>query len=272
DLGRALAPGAATTPMGALGGKLLNSLFGGNLNGATSALAGHAGIRPASAASLMTFAAPVILSVLGKSVRSGGLSLPSLIGMLTGQKSALAAALPAGFGLDRLLGSAERVAPAMAAAVEPARKSSVLRWLLPLIGVVLAGLLLSRCNANKDARVQTPAPTVTMEVTAAAAAPAAALFFDVGATALPADGATRLAPMVDYLKSHPGAVAVVSGYHDPTGDQAVNDELAKNRAMAVRDALMASGVEESRIDLQKPADTEGGGSTEAARRVEVTIR
>ena len=34
-----------------------------------------------------------------------------------------------------------------------------------------------------------------------------------------------------------GKMAVVSGFHDATGDAALNAELAKQRALAVRDAL-----------------------------------
>ncbi|MDP3605347.1 MAG: OmpA family protein, partial [Polaromonas sp.] len=38
-----------------------------------------------------------------------------------------------------------------------------------------------------------------------------------------------------------GKKAVVSGFHDATGDAALNAELAKQRAFAVRDALKALG-------------------------------
>jgi hypothetical protein len=40
----------------------------------------------------------------------------------------------------------------------------------------------------------------------------------------------------------------------------------------VRDALVAAGVEEARITVDKPVVTTGGGSLEDARRVEVTVR
>jgi cytochrome c oxidase subunit 2 len=81
-----------------------------------------------------------------------------------------------------------------------------------------------------------------------------------------------LSSVIDYLKANPASTAVISGYHDPTGDQAANEELAKNRAGSVRDALVAAGIAESRIDMQKPTVTTGGGTLEDARRVEVTVR
>jgi len=74
------------------------------------------------------------------------------------------------------------------------------------------------------------------------------------------------------MKANPASTAVISGYHDPTGDQAANEELARNRAGSVRDALVAGGIEEARITMEKPVVTTGGGSLEDARRVEVTVR
>lgn len=68
-----------------------------------------------------------------------------------------------------------------------------------------------------------------------------------------------------------GQKAVVSGFHDATGDAAQNAELAKNRALAVRDALQALGVAEDRIELKKPEATQGTGSNAEARRVEVVL-
>jgi K(+)-stimulated pyrophosphate-energized sodium pump len=42
--------------------------------------------------------------------------------------------------------------------------------------------------------------------------------------------------------------SVISGYHYTSGDPAQNGELAKQRAMAVRDALKIAGVAEDRIE------------------------
>ena len=68
-----------------------------------------------------------------------------------------------------------------------------------------------------------------------------------------------------------GKTAVVSGFHDATGDAAVNAELAKQRALAVRDALKALGVAEEKVELKKPEATQGSGSNAEARRVEVIL-
>ncbi len=68
-----------------------------------------------------------------------------------------------------------------------------------------------------------------------------------------------------------GKQLVLSGFHDATGDPAFNAELAKQRALAVRDALVGAGVAESSMELKKPEQTTGTGNDAEARRVEVMI-
>ena len=68
-----------------------------------------------------------------------------------------------------------------------------------------------------------------------------------------------------------GKRLMISGYHDATGDAALNVELAKQRAFAVRDTLMGAGVAESSIELKKPEESMGSGNAAEARRVEVVI-
>ena len=278
DVAKLLAPGA-NSPALSLGSQFLGSLFGNNLGAVGNALAGYAGVRPQSANSLLSMAAPLVLAFLGKQVKSGGLNLSSLVSLLTGQKNAIAAAMPSGLNLDRYLAAP---AAAMHQAVEPA-KSSMWRWLLPLLLVLGALLLLSRCMKKDEPVVESvPTPTPQVEVAPAPApaaieaapvdSPKAELFFETGLTALPANTGAALASVVSYLAANPMAIAVVSGFHDPTGDVAVNEELAKNRAIAVRDALVTAGVAEGRIELEKPVMTTGDGSLAAARRVEVTVR
>lgn len=99
----------------------------------------------------------------------------------------------------------------------------------------------------------------------------ARLHFEVDGYAPPADSTTALQPILDYLEMHRGATAIVSGYHDPSGDLDYNQELAKERAQTVRDLLMRHGVSEERIVLLKPRGTTGQGPQDEARRVEVHI-
>ncbi|QCB44791.1 OmpA family protein [Hydrogenophaga sp. PAMC20947] len=68
-----------------------------------------------------------------------------------------------------------------------------------------------------------------------------------------------------------GKRLVLSGFHDASGNAAMNAELAGKRALSVRDALVGAGVAESSMDLKKPEESTGSGNDAEARRVEVTI-
>lgn len=97
------------------------------------------------------------------------------------------------------------------------------------------------------------------------------VYFAFAKSALPANSQAALAPLVEAQRTKGGKL-VVSGYHDASGDAALNAELAKQRAFAVRDMLRAFGVGESAIELSKPAVTLGGADPRHARRVDVSLQ
>ncbi len=94
-------------------------------------------------------------------------------------------------------------------------------------------------------------------------------YFESGRAELAAGAKEALADVVKGVAS--GRKAVVSGFHDSTGDAAINEELAKKRAQAVQQVLVAHGAPADRIDLKKPAVSTGSGSNAQARRVEVKL-
>ncbi len=108
---------------------------------------------------------------------------------------------------------------------------------------------------------------------AATAATAADVLFAVGSPTLSDESGKALAPVIDALKADGTAKVTLSGYHSATGDPAQNEELAKQRAFAVRDALKAAGIAEDRIVLDKPKTAEANvaGEDPRARRVEVAV-
>ena len=85
----------------------------------------------------------------------------------------------------------------------------------------------------------------------------------------PVSGATITAA-AEAIKKDSAKVAL-TGYTDKTGDVAKNEELAKSRALAVRDALKAAGVAEGNIEMRPPVFVEAGtgGADQEARRVEI---
>ena len=159
---------------------------------------------------------------------------------------------------------------------------------------VIAGLLgflgLSGYLGKKDVAT-TKAATPAVEVAAPAAAAAATtsavanladdqsavvvengvvkFYFASGKSDIAKGGNEALADVVKGIKA--GQKATISGFHDTTGDPAKNAELAKKRAFSVRDALIALGVTEDKLELVKPADAQATGSNSEARRVEVSL-
>lgn len=81
------------------------------------------------------------------------------------------------------------------------------------------------------------------------------------------------AALGDVIKgAQAGRKLVISGYHDATGGAAQNAELARQRALAVRAALKASGVLDAKIELKKPEALKAPSSDAEARRVEVALQ
>lgn len=95
-------------------------------------------------------------------------------------------------------------------------------------------------------------------------------YFASGKADVAAGGNEALADVVKAVAA--GKSVVISGFHDASGDPALNAELAKQRAMAVRDALVALGVAADKVELKKPEQTLADGPASEARRVEVTIK
>ncbi|PJI97569.1 outer membrane protein OmpA-like peptidoglycan-associated protein [Acidovorax sp. 69] len=150
-----------------------------------------------------------------------------------------------------------------------------------VISVVVGTVVVQRVGAKASAK-----PEAAAVASNAPAAPAAAeaaddtasvrvengvvKFYFASAKADLAAGANEA--LADVVKGvAEGKKAVVSGFHDATGDAALNAELAKQRALAVRDALKGLGVAEDKVELKKPEETTATGSNAEARRVEVTL-
>jgi outer membrane protein OmpA-like peptidoglycan-associated protein len=95
-------------------------------------------------------------------------------------------------------------------------------------------------------------------------------YFDTGKADLPADAKAKIDAIAAKVKA--GGKVVISGYHDATGNFEQNQELAKKRAFAIRDAIKAAaGIGDERFDMKKPEVTTGGPDNAEARRVEVGV-
>jgi len=131
--------------------------------------------------------------------------------------------------------------------------------------------------ATAPAAVSTPAGAVVSGAVTAAEAAAVKVengvvkfYFATGSAEVAPNAREALADVIKAVQS--GNTVLVSGYHDATGDAAKNAELAKQRAMAVGDALKAAGAPEDKIELAKPEQTQADGPAGEARRVEVKVK
>ena len=152
-----------------------------------------------------------------------------------------------------------------------------------VVGVVFGAVVLvlalifgviNHQKSTKQAAAAAPVATATADTDADGASVTVEngvvkFYFASGKADLATGANDALATVVTGVAG--GKKALVSGFHDATGDAAKNEELSKQRAFAVRDALVHLGVAQGRIELKKPEETAAVGPAAQARRVEVTL-
>jgi len=143
--------------------------------------------------------------------------------------------------------------------------------LLVVASVIGLGIHKSRSSAKASAAgVAASVPAIVADAASIKVENGVVTFYFASGKADLAAGANEaLAEVVKAIAA--GKQAAVSGFHDATGDAALNAELSKQRAIAVRDAIKALGAAEDKIELKKPEQTQASGSNAEARRVEVTV-
>jgi OmpA-OmpF porin, OOP family len=144
--------GSATSGMLSVGSQLIGKIFGARSSAVCDLLARSGGVSSASATSLLSLVAPLVMGVLGKRASAQGLDASGLANSLLAEKSDIAAAAPA--GLSQLLATgpsvvargaetATRYAPTatdVRTYAEP-RRTGLGRW-LPLLLLALGALAL----------------------------------------------------------------------------------------------------------------------------------
>jgi outer membrane protein OmpA-like peptidoglycan-associated protein len=139
---------------------------------------------------------------------------------------------------------------------------------IALVIALVIGVAIYQTNS-----VPTPAPAAAIADDAASfkVENGVLKFYFASAKADLASGAE--AALSDVAKAvASGKTVVISGFHDASGDPEKNAELAKQRAFAVRDALVAAGVAADKLELKKPEQTLADGAAQEARRVEVVAQ
>jgi OmpA-OmpF porin, OOP family len=154
----------------ATGTKFLNMVFGGQTNAVANLLTRIHGFKnPSSGAALLTLAAPLALGALGKRVRDDRLDSSGLANVLSSERDAIFAAMPA--GLSSLISSTfvpSVETPDWNRATTSTRQfadthtSESRRWVWPVVGLATLALVWLALS-HKSARV--PQGTAVVDTT-----------------------------------------------------------------------------------------------------------
>ena len=97
------------------------------------------------------------------------------------------------------------------------------------------------------------------------------VFFQEWSAALDDSAQTVIGQAAEWVKSHPGNVAHVNGFADPTGSKKANALLSDLRAQMGVDQLQTDGVDSNRIRQRGHGSVQFALSSQESRRVEISI-
>ena len=278
-----LGDGNATQGLISSGLDIVRTLFGGKSSAVIDWLASFCGIKSASASSLLSLVAPVVLGVLGKERTAQGLGTAGLTSLLLGQKDHIARVAPAGLasvlGMGNLAnlgagltGAATRMtsdtATRVASRVER-EGSSLWKWLVPTLGLLALGIYSLWGGRTVDrqplANIVLPGGASlalaensfnynlskflanTTDTTVPKTFVFDRLNFDSGTTRLTPESVQTVNDLVVILKAYPTAAVQLEGHTDSTEDAAANKKLSQDRADAVKGLLVRGGIDASRL-------------------------
>jgi outer membrane protein OmpA-like peptidoglycan-associated protein len=97
------------------------------------------------------------------------------------------------------------------------------------------------------------------------------VFFQEWSAAIDDSAQSVIGQAAEWMKSHPGDVAHVSGFADPTGSRQANILMSELRAQVVVDQMVSDGVDAKRVRQQGHGSVQFALSSQESRRVEVSI-
>lgn len=103
------------------------------------------------------------------------------------------------------------------------------------------------------------------------------LEFDAGKASLQSTATTAIDRLAQLMNVYPERSVRIEGHTDSLGDDAANQHLSERRAMAVRDALLARGIDAARVEAvghgeTRPiADNATPSGRQKNRRIEIVL-
>jgi OmpA-OmpF porin, OOP family len=299
-----LVSGATSSPLGSLGSQFLSSIFGSNLSAVTDTIGRSTGLAGGKAGALMAMVAPLVLGGLGQHVRQNGLNAADLGTSLKAEAPSFQRFLPAGLG--SMLGGASQAVAAVPAKVAAAGNRWLWPLVLLALLVIGCLWFFNRAKEPVSNAVQTVTNTGASAVSALgdffktklpngvelnvpqfgiesklitflndSSKPVDTttwfnfdrLLFDTGKATLQPSSQEQLGNIAAILKAYPNVHVKIGGYTDNTGDAAANVALSDARAKNVMDALVAAGVDSSRLESKGYGDQypAGDNATEEGR-------
>lgn len=313
NLGGLLGSGDGISSLLSGGSGILSTILGPKVGGIVDLIASVSGIKKSSSSSLLSLAAPILMSVIGKKVSSEGMGVSGLVNMLMGQKDAVTAALPSGAssllnisGLGDFLGGEKKAAPTPVVETPDNDNSggsgfNFWPWLIGAALALGAWWFLKGCDKKVDTEAAVESVSVATDSVASAAETVADsatavvsgfakklssgfeikgnatgiesslvsfiedgskavdkttwfnfdnLLFDTGKSTLKPESDAQITNIAEILKAYPAVKLKIGGYTDNVGSEASNMKLSAARAKSTVDAIVAKGVEASRLESE----------------------
>jgi outer membrane protein OmpA-like peptidoglycan-associated protein len=96
------------------------------------------------------------------------------------------------------------------------------------------------------------------------------VYFQEWSAALDDSAQSVIGQAAEWVKSHPGNIAHVNGFADPTGSKRANELLSDLRAQMVVDQLQIDGVDPKRVRQRGHGSVQFALTSQESRRVEIS--
>ena len=284
-------PGRASSATSSLldsGKQFLSLAFGGNQASIFDTAARSTGLRSGVVSSLMSMAAPLVMTALGRLVRDDHMNPTGLSRLLVQEGEGVRDLLPA--GVSNMLNASPAPAPtvtpstrpvALGTIEEPAARSRGLWWLIPVLllplilywGYRVRHPVVPTVQVNRfilwrlpdNVSLNIPQNGVEARLLAFIQDPSKgvepATWFDFDRLLFNTDSATlrpesqeQLGNIAAILKAYPNDHIKIGGYTDNSGDSQHNLNLSQDRANGVMADLISLGISPDRLEAQGYGD------------------